>query len=103
MYPVGTRKYMEIKLDEQTSNEVFDVHNRKKFEGGINPLNGNILLVKVPYRYKRVDCEVVGITPVEELKQGDEIFTTVQFCGAWKSGLYWRFNLIQKIDPPGRD
>jgi hypothetical protein len=101
MYAVGTRKYMKIKLDNETKNEVYETHNKKNFEEGINPLEGNILSVKIPYRYRRVDCQVLGITPVEDLKSGDEILTTVQFCGAWKSGLYWRFNLIQKIDPPG--
>lgn len=101
MYSVGTRKYMKIELDNKTENEVYRTHNQKKFEEGINPLEGNVLSVKIPYRYRRVDCQVLGITPVEDLKPGDEIFTTVQFCGAWKSGLYWRFNLIQKIDPPG--
>ena len=101
MYSVGTRKYMKIELDQETRDEVLRTHNKKNFEGGINPLDDNILLVKIPYRYNRVDCQVLGLTPVECLKPGDEISTTVQFCGAWKSGLYWRFNLIQKIDPPG--
>lgn len=92
---------MKIELDDETKNKVYRIHSKKNFEEGINPLEGNILSAKVPYRYKRVDCQVMGITPVEDLKSGDEISTTVQFCGAWKSGLYWRFNLIQKIDPPG--
>lgn len=93
---------MKIELDEEAKNEVLKTHAKKMFQEGINPLDDNILSVKIPYRYNRVDCQVLGITPVEDLQPGDEIFTTVQFCGAWKSGLYWRFNLIQKIDPPGR-
>lgn len=101
MHCIGFRKYMKIELDEEAKNEVLKTHNKKMFQEGVNPLDDNILSVKIPYRYNRVDCQVLGITPVEDLQPGDEIFTTVQFCGAWKSGLYWRFNLIQKIDPPG--
>ncbi len=100
MYEVGTRKYMKIELDDETRNKVFRTQDKKNLQEGINPLKDNILSVKVPYRYNRVDCQVRGITPIEDLKPGDEIFTTVHFCGAWKSGLYWRFNLIEKIDPP---
>lgn len=100
MYPVGTRKYMKIELDDKTKHSVIKTQNTKKSEEHINPLDGNILAIKVPFRYNRVDCKVLGITPVEDLKQGDYIYTTVQFCGAWKSGLYWRINSIQKVDPP---
>ena len=101
MYAVGTRKYMKIELQSEIKNKIYNLHREKNFEGGMDPLVENILAVKVPYRYRRVDCKVLGLTPVEDLTIDDEIFAHIQFCGAWRSGLYWRFELIQKIDPPG--
>lgn len=101
MYDVGTRKYMKIELTPEFQEKISKIHIQKAFGEGVDPLEGNILNVKVPYRYKRVDCTVAGLTPVEELREGDEIFVTIQFSGSWRSGLYWRFDLIQKTGPPG--
>lgn len=74
MYARGNAKYMDIIKSD-----------------------GDVLGVKVPFRYKRVDCEVRGLTPVQDLKEGDEIEATIVYCGKWGGGDYWKFSSIEKI------
>lgn len=74
IYERGTAKYMDI----------------------INP-NDEVISVKVPYRYKRVDCEVKGLTPVQDLKEGDTIEATIVYCGKSGDFYYRKFSSIEKI------
>ena len=57
-----------------------------------NPLDGNILTVKVPFRYRRVMCNVKG-RPIQSLIKGDVIDVNVDFKGVWNienhSGFSW--------------
>ena len=102
MYEVGTRRYMDIEITGDFLEIIKRTQNTSNFEGGFNPLRDTILSVKVPFRYKRVDCKVLGLTPVQALQNGDKIAVCLQFCGSWKdTGMFWKFDLIQKIDPPG--
>jgi len=50
-----------------------------------NPLDGFILTVKVPFRYRRVMCNVSG-KPVQSLIKGDEVGIEVEFMGVWNKG-----------------
>ena len=83
---------MDIAFSDDIKNKVEQLQHK--------PLVENVLNVKVPYRYKRVDCKVTGLTPVQDLKEGDEIFNSIQYCGQWGGGVFWKFDLIEKIDPP---
>jgi len=85
--------YMDISVSGDMKEKI------EKIQG--EPIHDTILHVKVPYRYNRVDCNVSGLTPVQELKEGDEIFNSIQYCGKWGGGTFWKFVSIQKIDPPG--
>lgn len=51
-----------------------------------DPLNGNLLMVKVPYRYRRVACDVRGSKPLQALEKGDECELDLEFCGTWNLG-----------------
>lgn len=81
--------YMDISFSDDIKEKIEELQERALVE--------NVLSVKVPFRYKRVDCKVVGLTPVQELKEGDEIFNSIQYCGRWGGGTFWKFDLIQKI------
>lgn len=74
IYERGTAKYMDI----------------------IKP-NDEVMSVKVPFRYKRVDCEVKGLTPVQDLKEGDTIEATIVYCGRSGDFQYWKFSSIEKV------
>ena len=65
------------------------------------PLDGNILTVKVPYRYNRVMCRFEG-APVQSLKQGDRVDFDAIFMGKWNvgeySGLTWKMTYIKLLN-----
>ena len=58
-----------------------------------NPLDGTILTVKVPFRYRRVMCEVKG-RPIQSLIKDDEVEVVVDFKGVWNVGTYSGFSWI---------
>jgi len=52
----------------------------------IDPLHGNILRVKVPFRYNRVMCKVSGDKTIQELVKGDSVQVHLKYCGWWVAG-----------------
>jgi hypothetical protein len=101
MYENNQKKYIDLHLPESVKKRIETVHNytndyiTKRF---MNPLQGTILKVKVPFKYGRVTCEVGGIKPLQEMQEGDSVFVTVNFCGVWEfgdfCGLSWKLDSI---------
>jgi hypothetical protein len=58
-----------------------------------DPLDGTILTVKVPFRYRRVMCNVKG-RPIQSLIKEDEVEIVVDFKGVWNVGAYSGFSWI---------
>ena len=58
-----------------------------------NPLDGNILTVKVPFRYRRVMCNVKG-RPIQSLIKGDDVEVEIDFKGVWNVGNYSGFSWV---------
>jgi hypothetical protein len=52
-----------------------------------------VLTVKVPFRYRRVMCEVKG-KPVQSLIRDDEVEVEVNFKGVWNVENYSGFSWI---------
>jgi hypothetical protein len=77
---------MDIKLERSIVEKVQEIQN--------NPLKDDVLVVKVPWRYKKVDCDIIGITPVQEMKEGDDIWSGIEYCGLWTTGHHWKFTTI---------
>lgn len=97
IYEFNSKRYMDIRIVDEIIPQIEKTHS--KFRSGMwNPLKGNILRVKIPYRYNRVDCKVEGLTPVQEMEKDDSISATIQFCGGWEAGLYWKFTTIRQND-----
>jgi len=97
IYEFNYKRYMDIRIADEIVPKIEKIHS--KFRSGMwNPLKGNILRVKIPYRYNRVDCKVEGLTPVQEMEKDDSISATIQFCGGWEAGLYWKFTTIRQND-----
>ena len=65
-----------------------------------NPLDGSTLTVKVPFRYRRVMCEVKG-RPIQSLIRGDEAEVVVDFKGVWNVGNYSGFSWILSSSSTG--
>lgn len=93
LYEHNERKYIRILIPPQVSSKVIQAHNkhpRQRF----NPLDGNILTVKVPYRYNRVMVKMNGMKGVSSFVMGDRVEFEVDFKGVWKlddahSGYTW--------------
>ena len=100
MYDHNQKKYIRLVIPENCAEIVERMHiNKSRFIQNPhvdNPLDGRILTVKVPFRYRRVMCEVQG-QPVQSLTKGCEVEVDIEFMGAWNTGNYsgYTWKLIQ--------
>jgi len=105
MYEFNEKKYLRVFVSDTTRELIIRHHSRMELNGDHvdNPLEGNILTVKVPFRYRRVTCRFEG-APVQSLKRNDEIRVDVEFMGRWNvgtayCGYTWKLNYIKLLDP----
>lgn len=84
------KKYITIELYDKILEKVIRFHqtNQKSVKHLVDPLQDGSLLVKVPFRYNRVMCEVSGRKTVQELVKGDKVIVTIKYCGWWESNGY---------------
>jgi hypothetical protein len=97
LYDFNNKKYVRLVIPQKVSEIIERTHTSKmhliqnsKID---NPLDGHVLTVKVPFRYRRVMCEVRG-RPIQSLIKGDEAEVVVEFKGAWNVGDYSGFSWI---------
>ena len=97
MYDHNDKKYIRLIIPENCADYVKRMHTNKWHllanTNIDNPLDGNILTVKVPFRYRRVMCEVKG-RPVQSLIKDDEVEVEIDFKGVWNVGNYSGFSWI---------
>lgn len=107
LYEVNKKKYLDLALTPDDAEKIENVHKDsydKLRKRNIRiPLEGNILKVKVPLR----GLKTIGTKTVHELRRGDPVTVTLDWCGAWEygdfCGLAWKINLIETpnlLDPP---
>ena len=84
MYDHNDKMYIRLVIPEKCSEIV---RRRQTKEVRDNPLDGRILTVKVPFRYRRVMCKVEG-EPVQALTIGSEVEVEIDFMGVWNVGEY---------------
>ena len=107
MYDHNEKKYIRLVIPENCAEIVRRNHiNKSRFIKNShidNPLEGRILTVKVPFRYRRVMCEVKG-RPVQSLIKDDEVEVELEFAGTWNAGNYsgyaWKLSSISFINCP---
>ncbi len=91
MYDHNDKKYIRLVIPENYIEVVRRSHiNKSRFIKNShvdNPLDGNVLTVKVPFRYRRVMCDVQG-QPVQSLIKGCEVEVDIEFMGVWNTGNY---------------
>jgi len=102
MYDHNDKKYIRLVIPENCANIMRRMQLNKS--GLIqnshvdDPLDGLILTVKVPFRYRRVMCEVRG-QPVQSLTKGCEVEVETDFAGVWNvanySGYAWKLVSIK--------
>jgi hypothetical protein len=105
MYDHNDKKYIRLVIPEKCSEIVRRMQMNKSYlvknERVDDPLDGNILTVKVPFRYRRVMCKVKG-KPVQSLIKHDEVEVEIEFMGVWNVGEYsgysWKLNFIYNTE-----
>ena len=97
MYDHNDKMYIRLVIPERCAQIVERMHINKaclvQHKRVDNPLDGGVRTVKVPFRYRRVMCEVKG-RPIQSLIKGDEVEVMVDFKGAWNVGNYSGFSWI---------
>jgi hypothetical protein len=97
MYDFNDKKYIRF-IIPQNSTEIIQRMHTNKLHLLLNtnvddPLDGRVLTVKVPFRYRRVMCNVKG-RPIQSLIKDDEVEIVVDFKGVWNVGAYSGFSWI---------
>lgn len=87
---LNNKWYLYIEIDDDTLTRVMQLHTRdaKPVKHLVDPLQGNRLKVKVPFRYNRVMCRVTGNKTIHELCTFDVCNVTLNYCGWWVSDCY---------------
>lgn len=101
MYDHNDKKYIRVVIPENCCEIIKRMQANKahliKNNRIDNPLDGRILTIKVPFRYRRVMCKVQG-KPVQSLIKDDEIEIDINFMGVWNVGEYsgysWKLTSI---------
>lgn len=95
-YEFNEKKYIRLVVPDAIASRIVSMQKKKVTD---DPLDGNILRVKIPYRYRRCMCKVEGLTPVEAIERGAEVEVDVSFAGAWNVGEYtgytWKLEWIK--------
>jgi hypothetical protein len=97
MYDFNDKKYMRVLLSPNVAKKVSTIHDNKMHlllnEHIDDPLDGRILKVKIPFRYRRVMCKVEG-KPIQSLLKDDEVELEIDFKGAWNVDKYSGFSWV---------
>lgn len=97
--------YIDLQLSEGDAKKVKQEHLKtSKFIQNNkikNPLEENILEVKIPFRYKKFSCNVSGDKTIHELDLNDKVQVKIDYCGVWNigewSGFAWKINELSYI------
>lgn len=100
MFECNDKKYIRFLIPDDVKQRIEYTHAKIPLKGEKkeNPLEGHVLTVKVPFRYRRVTCRFEG-APVQSLKKDDQVEVDVLFMGAWNyadySGYSWKLSYIK--------
>lgn len=89
IYTHNEKKYMDIKIlyhkDIDIVNRLSQTNSKSgKFSNSLK--NGNILKVKIPYRYRKIECRVEGLKTLYEYKKNDMAMVEILYMGEWVVG-----------------
>lgn len=101
MFEYNNKKYIRLIIPDNCKEIIKRIHTSKfhLLTNSVidNPLDGNILTIKVPFRYRRVMCEVRN-KPVQSLIKGDDVDIDIEYKGVWNvanhSGYTWKLTSI---------
>jgi hypothetical protein len=97
MYDFNDKKYIRFIIPDKVAEIIERMHTSKRYllvnKRVDDPLDGRVLTVKVPFRYRRVMCEVKG-RPIQSLIRGDEVNVDINFKGVWNVGDHSGFSWV---------
>jgi hypothetical protein len=96
MYDFNNKRYLRVTVPADVCQIIEKMHATRSHmimhKNVDDPIDGNVLKIKVPYRYRRVMCNVKG-RPIQSLIKGDTIEVDIEFKGVWNvenhSGFSW--------------
>ena len=100
MLDYNNKKYIRFLISDDVKQRIEYMHNKTplRSEKKEDPLEGHVLTVKVPFRYRRVMCTFEGV-PVQSLKKDDTVDVDISFMGVWNYGEYsgysWKLSYIK--------
>ena len=83
-----SKKYMILEFDKTNTHTIKTTNMKNSLQvlKLVDPLKGNTLKVKIPFRYNRVMCAVTGGKTIQEMVKGDRVQVDIKYCGWWQSG-----------------
>ena len=100
MFDHNDKKYIRFFISDAVKQRIQFAHSRNPLdrEHRLDPLEGNVLTVKVPFRYRRVMCTFEGV-PVQSLQKDDTVDVDVTYMGMWTHEAYcgytWKLTYIK--------
>ena len=96
-YDHNDKKYIRFVIPQKVSEIIERMHTSKAHlllnQNIDSPLDGKVLTVKVPFRYRRVMCKFEG-KPIQSLVKDDEVDVELDFKGIWNVGDYSGFSWV---------
>lgn len=91
MYEHNGKWYLRLRLPPDATRVVksIEARNAYKLKKGAfvyEDFFNDTLVIKVPFRYRRVMCPVTGTKPVQQLVADDEVQVEVDYTGTWTAG-----------------
>lgn len=97
MYEFNDKKYIRFILSDACADSIQRIHtSRSHLVTGSSvddSLDGNVLKVKVPFRYRRVMCVIEG-RPIQSLTRNEDVEVEVAFKGVWNVGTHSGFSWV---------
>ena len=96
-YDHNDKKYIRFVIPQKISEIIKRMHTSKAHlllnQNIDNPLDGKVLTVKVPFRYRRVMCKFEG-KPIQSLVKDYEVDIELDFRGIWNVGDHSGFSWV---------
>jgi len=91
VYEHNEKKYLRLRVPPEVARIITNIEakNAYKLSKGAyvyEDFFNDTLVIKVPFRYRRVMCPVTGTKPLQELEAGDEVQVEVDYTGTWTAG-----------------
>ena len=91
MYEHNEKRYLRLRVPTEVARIITKVEEKNAYKLSkdafvYEDFFNDTLVIKVPFRYRRVMCPVTGIKPVQELVTGDEVQVEVDYTGTWTAG-----------------